>query len=228
MKHIVLTPRQEMIASLIPPNACIADIGSDHGRLAVALLQKNAVRRVIATDISQPSLQKAQKLAEICGCSDDMDLRVGDGFSVVDPVEVDLAVLSGMGTATIIHIIEQVQPNRLQLILQPMRDSGLLRRWLYEHSFQIACEMIAREKNRFYEIMLVKSGQMEQAFDFDLPYFPVLQKDDHAFAYLQKQIRILDQALLKQEAATSARSKNKLLALQDKRNRICEVIACLK
>lgn len=60
--YVHLRPRLSRALDMLRGSQTVADIGSDHGRLAVALLQQGAAERVIACDISAPSLEKARAL----------------------------------------------------------------------------------------------------------------------------------------------------------------------
>ena len=104
----------------------VCDIGADHGKLAL-LLAKSGVR-VIATDISEPSLRKTRRLAKLHGA--DVDTRLGDGLQIVRPGEAQAAVMAGMGQNTIIDIIEQsrdVVDECEFIIMQPMNGEYDLR-----------------------------------------------------------------------------------------------------
>ena len=57
-----LCKRLQAVLELTPRGEPVADIGCDHGRLACALLQRGAPW-VTAVDISEPSLEKARRLA---------------------------------------------------------------------------------------------------------------------------------------------------------------------
>ena len=61
--------RIETILSMIPPCRAVADIGTDHGRVALAALKRGIAGRAVATDISAASLSKARALAESEGVS---------------------------------------------------------------------------------------------------------------------------------------------------------------
>ena len=77
--YVHLRPRLSRALDMLRGSQTVADIGSDHGRLAVALLQQGAAERVIACDISAPSLEKARALCSRCGRGGRMDIRVADG-----------------------------------------------------------------------------------------------------------------------------------------------------
>ena len=57
-----LTPRLTAALSMLYGSRIVADVGSDHGRLAAALIQRGVCERVIATDVSDASLLKGRQL----------------------------------------------------------------------------------------------------------------------------------------------------------------------
>ena len=95
--YVHLRPRLNRALDMLRGSQTVADIGSDHGRLAVALLQQGAAERVIACDISAPSLEKARALCGRCGLGGRMDFRVADGLGGLHPGEADALVMAGMG-----------------------------------------------------------------------------------------------------------------------------------
>ena len=155
--------RIETILSMIPPCDAVADIGADHGQVAVAVLQRGIAGRVVATDISAASLAKAQALAAAEGAMG-METRLGDGLRPVSAGEVDAAVLAGMGGRLIARILgarEETARSIHHLILQPMHSVGDLRQWLYANTYRILSERLAREADRFYHVLTVVHGQDE-------------------------------------------------------------------
>jgi len=228
MKKIILTNRQKAIASLVKPTDIIADIGCDHGRLSVYFLQNDIAKKVIATDISKKSIEKANALAEHCGYADYLETRQGDGLNVLQKGEVKLAIIAGMGSLKIIDILKQPYSKDLKLILQPMSQSDLLRKWLFENNFFIIEELIARERNRFYEILLVEEGHMPLLFDFELPYFPALKSKINVLDFYKKKIHTIDMALAFSALVEDDKSKAQLKLLQKERDKVIEVLKCLK
>lgn len=99
-----LDKRLSEIVSNLKPGDRVADVGCDHGKVAVAAV-KITENRVIATDISAPSLKKAVELADRSGVSDMIDFRVGDGVSVLKNGEADTLVVAGMGGIEIAGMI---------------------------------------------------------------------------------------------------------------------------
>lgn len=138
-----------------------ADIGSDHGKMAVALLQSGLCRRTIATDISAPSLSKARKAAKTHALEEKMEFRVGDGLSIFEKGEADVAIIAGMGGEMIAKILtegEHVARAMNALLLQPMQHAAKLRYFLRNNGWRIEEECICNEGRRIYEWMRVVSG----------------------------------------------------------------------
>ena len=91
--QVHLRPRLAVAAAYLSGAGTVADIGCDHGRLAVALLQQGAVRHVIASDLSADSLQKARALAARCNVGENaLSFFVSDGLSHLTPGEADALV----------------------------------------------------------------------------------------------------------------------------------------
>ena len=61
---MTLSRRLKAIADKTPASDVVADIGTDHGYIPVYLIKKNIAQLVIASDISEASLAKAQRFAK--------------------------------------------------------------------------------------------------------------------------------------------------------------------
>ena len=53
-----LSNRLLEVANFVPKDSIVADIGTDHGYIPVFLVENNISNKVIATDISEKSLDK--------------------------------------------------------------------------------------------------------------------------------------------------------------------------
>ncbi len=159
--HVHLRPRLARAADMLGPCAVIADIGSDHGRLAVALLQQGRAERVIASDISVASLEKAHSLAVLCGVEDRVCLRVADGFAALAPGEAEAILLAGMGGLMMVRILcagEAVARAAKRIVLQPQGNAAELRAFLYENGYAIEEEAIVFDNGRYYQLIRTASG----------------------------------------------------------------------
>ena len=163
MKNTVqLRPRLQAAADMIKAADHAADIGCDHGRLSVALLQQGRAKRITASDISEPSLQKARMLAQKCGLSERMDTVVSDGISHLCAGNADAMIIAGMGGELIARILgaaPNVAHSANTIVMQPMRGVEELRRFLRENHFRITDERLVPDAGRIYQIMSATPGE---------------------------------------------------------------------
>ena len=158
---IHLSPRLRRALQMLRGSSTVADVGSDHGRLAVALLQQGAANRVIASDVSAPSLEKAKALARHCGTLGQMDFRVADGLQALVPGEADAIVMAGMGGLVMRRILEEGEDSARQasrILLQPQGNLPELRTFLYQTGYTIESEGIELDNGRYYQLILAHSG----------------------------------------------------------------------
>lgn len=101
---IRLDQRLTAIANLVDYGK-VADVGCDHGKLGYYLVSTDRASEVIATDISAPSLAKAEELAKENGVHDVMTTRLGNGLEPVADREVDTVIIAGLGGDVISDII---------------------------------------------------------------------------------------------------------------------------
>lgn len=158
-RKIHLHPRLETAAALLnalPENAVVADIGCDHGRLACALLQRNETWRCIASDVSAPSLEKARRLSAYIVGEGRIDIRLGDGLTVLCRGEADAVVLCGMGGERIVELLDAADSPLMGArlaVMQPMRGVEELRAYLYTSGYRILDDRVTEEAGRLYQIL---------------------------------------------------------------------------
>lgn len=123
-RPIQLTPRLLALALRVPAGCRVADIGTDHARLPIYLLQRGIAERVIATDVREGPLQMAAEALEKRGLSESVELRLGCGAGCLSTNEVDCVVIAGMGGDTIAEILRK-DPwlGQKHLLLQPQTHS---------------------------------------------------------------------------------------------------------
>jgi len=155
-RYVHLTPRTQAALELLGTGRAAADIGCDHGRLTAALLQQGRFERVVASDVSADSLEKARVLLGYIGCAERVSLRVGDGLSVLEPGECDAIAMLGMGGTLMTRILDAAPVPLMgagSIVLQPMRAQSDIRAYLHRHRYRITEERIVRERDRLYELL---------------------------------------------------------------------------
>ena len=150
--------RLEEIFSCIKKSGVVADIGCDHGKLEEMLICAGRADRVIATDISAKSLEKAVLACGSFSCGERIDFRRGDGLSVLAAGEADVIVIAGMGGTLIANILrDDIKTAKgADLVLCPHSHEGTLRRFLLENGFNIYEEKLAMEEGRYYQIFCAR------------------------------------------------------------------------
>ena len=63
----LLSARLACCAAMVRPGAAVADVGTDHGYLAIYLLQQQIASQVIAADLRAKQLEKARQNARMAG-----------------------------------------------------------------------------------------------------------------------------------------------------------------
>lgn len=147
--------RLETILSFVEKGAIVADIGTDHAQLPILLVERNICNKVYACDEKKGPLSIAEENIKSKGLSDKIETILSDGFAHI-PMDIDMAVIAGMGYYTAKMILENAQ-NRLHLlnkiIVQINVDSHLMRNWINENHYTILEEKFVNERNKDYEII---------------------------------------------------------------------------
>lgn len=162
----VLSPRLQAVAAKVRRGSCVADIGCDHGKLAVYLALQGIAPKVIAADVRPLPLAKARALVAQTGCAGSVECRLGNGLFVLQPAEANDIVIAGMSGETMIEIL-QAQPHHwckgLRLLLVPVTRSELLRGWLLRNGFALLEEAPVEDTGRVYPVMVAEyTGERQQ------------------------------------------------------------------
>ena len=138
------------IASLIDKNASVIDIGTDHAYLPIYLINNNITSKVDSSDISKEVLKQSRANIEKYLLDNIIHLFQSDGFKNIKNT-YDIAVICGMGTKTILDILDYKNiPNTL--ILQSNHEIPLLRKSLCSKGYMIDKELYIEENNKYYVI----------------------------------------------------------------------------
>ena len=139
----------------VSPGERVADIGCDHGYLAIHLLTTGKARSVIASDINKGPLLSAVRNAEKYGVRDKIEFYLSDGARKI-PRDFDTMVCAGMGADTMVSILEAapwLRDEKYRLILQCQSKTPMLRQYLSETGFRIYEETVLRDGRFLYTVM---------------------------------------------------------------------------
>ena len=159
MERIRLSKRLALIASFIPRESVLADIGSDHAHLPAYAYQQGWIKKAIAGEVREGPYRTALATVQALGIGQAISVRLGDGFQVIERGEADTIVIAGMGGELISEILERGEAKLTRettLILQPNIREVTLRTWLDQHQWTIVDEAILEEDHHIYEVMVAK------------------------------------------------------------------------
>ena len=156
--------RLKTIAAFVVEGSRVADIGTDHAQLAIELIGSGRASKVIAADLNAGPLEAARKNISAAGLEDRIDVRLGDGLTVLEAGEVDAVCMAGMGGALMVEILSNDVSRSLgRLILQPMNAVERVRQWLELNGWAIVDEDLAEAGGIVYEIICAERGGRSNA-----------------------------------------------------------------
>ncbi|WP_308813306.1 tRNA (adenine(22)-N(1))-methyltransferase [Pseudomonas capeferrum] len=194
MNEQTLSMRLERVAAQVPTGARLADIGSDHGYLPVALMRRGAITAAVAGEVALTPFRSAERTVRENGLEQRISVRLAAGLAAIRPEDRITAIcICGMGGETIRDILD-LDKARLsgqeRLILQPNGGEQPLRRWLMEQGYRILHEDLLRENRFDYEIIVAeRDGPV--AYTAEELYFGPLQMRARSPAFLLKWQRML-------------------------------------
>lgn len=154
-----LSIRLKTIASMIEECDSAIDVGTDHGYIPIYLVENSVVKSAIASDINRGPVEKAKNNVLSNNVSGQIDCRLGSGLSTVKKGEVQVAIIAGMGGNLIRDILEadlEVVKQLNYMVLQPVQNAEVLRKYLYNTGYDILDEEICEDDDKFYEIIKVR------------------------------------------------------------------------
>ncbi|SFX28949.1 tRNA (adenine22-N1)-methyltransferase [Thermoactinomyces sp. DSM 45891] len=156
-----LSERLAQIASWVLPHSRVADIGGDHGWLLLAIAQKGLLGQGIIGEVNRGPFENAAGRIEAYGLDQQIDVRLGDGLSVLRDGEVDQVVIAGMGGALITSILD-ADKSKLEsvkrLVLQPNIGGHRVRQWLVSNQWKLVHEEIVYDAEIYYEMIVAERG----------------------------------------------------------------------
>jgi tRNA (adenine22-N1)-methyltransferase len=158
MKRI-LNKRLQTISAFIDKNDVVLDVGCDHCFLGIYLvLNKNI--KVIGSDINTGPLAKARENLKKYHLTRKIELRLGDGLSVMSD-DINTVVISGMGGLSIIDILKDIKkyPNVKKLVISPNNDFPITREEISKLGFSLKKEEMVLEAGKYYLISEYSRGK---------------------------------------------------------------------
>ncbi|WP_251030608.1 MULTISPECIES: tRNA (adenine(22)-N(1))-methyltransferase [Pseudomonas] len=194
MNEQTLSMRLERVAAQVPKGARLADIGSDHGYLPVALMRRGLIASAVAGEVALTPFYAAERTVRENGLEQQITVRLANGLAAIEPSDGISAIsLCGMGGETIRDILETGKARlsgQERLILQPHGGEQPLRQWLMDNGYRILDEELLRENRFDYEIIVAeRTGPV--LYTAEELYFGPLQMRARSPVFLAKWQRLL-------------------------------------
>lgn len=196
-----LKGRLKLIADKVPKCNVLADIGTDHAYIPIYLVQNGVCQKAIASDVKIGPVKMASNNISLYKLSEKIETRLGNGLDTIEINEADSIIIAGMGGTLLTELLEANKPKTVNadtLVLQPMNDLHVVRKWLYDNAFEIYDEEMVAEGPKMYFVLSAKfSGNKKQYSDFELYVGQRLieKKDPLLGAYCRMKVQQIDRVL---------------------------------
>ena len=194
MNQQTLSRRLERVAAHVPAGARLADIGSDHAYLPVALLRRGIISAAVAGEVAMTPFRAAQRTVRENDLEQSVTVRLANGLAAIEASDAITAItLCGMGGETIRDILDSGKAcldGQERLILQPNGGEQPLRQWLMNNGYRILFEEVLRENRFDYEIIVAERGEPVH-YSAEQLYFGPVQMQARSPAFLNKWQRLL-------------------------------------
>lgn len=215
-----LSKRLALVASFVPKGSRLADIGTDHGYIPIALAEAGTVVKAIAMDVRTGPLERARDHIAKHHLEDRIETRLSDGTERLETGEVDTVVAAGMGGELVIHILEggrHLWDNVSKWVLSPQSELDKVRRFLVEQGFAITREDMVEEDGKYYTVMEAARGNMDEMTQAEYLYgrYLIQHKNPVLREFLQKERDQLLNIETQLNAQSTGSARARLAKLQE-------------
>ena len=154
-----LSKRLQIIASFVPDNVYLLDVGCDHALLDIYLMQTRKNIKIIASDINPNPLKIAQANLNKYNLNNKIELKQMNGLDNINP-DINCLVIAGMGGILITDILQQEKLTNIKtIILAPNNDFPMVRKHLNKLGYKIIKEQIVIDNKKTYLILKYQKGR---------------------------------------------------------------------
>lgn len=159
-----LSKRLQTICDFVPENKNTIDVGCDHALVDI-YLNKYKNCNCLATDISKKCIEKANE--NIKKHQALVQTKVTNGLENIN-LSDQIIIISGMGTKTILEIINKKITN--DLIISTHNNIPLLKKILYKKGYRVYKETVIYDK-KYYVITYYKYKKGKKTNPYTSPYY---------------------------------------------------------
>ena len=154
-----LSKRLQVVASFIPDNSSLLDVGCDHALLDIYLIQTKKNIKIIASDINPNPLKIAKDNLIKYNLLDKIELKQMNGIKEI-PEKIDTIVIAGMGGILITNILQKEKLTNIKnIILAPNNDFPIVRKHLNKLGYKIIKEQLVIDNQKTYLVLKYQKGK---------------------------------------------------------------------
>ena len=168
---MILDTRLRAAAEMVPRGARLADIGSDHAYLPIALCLEGKIEYALASDINEGPVASARANIAKNGLASKIEAIRADGLDDARDFAPDCITVLGMGGELIVTILDRaewVRDERITLVLQPMTHAEILSEYLAANGFAVSDERIVsvgERDDRIYRLIKASYDGKRRSID---------------------------------------------------------------
>ncbi|MCL2864808.1 MAG: class I SAM-dependent methyltransferase [Lachnospiraceae bacterium] len=155
---IKLSLRLDAVANLVSQGMFVADIGTDHAYVPIALVERGIVPKALAMDINKGPLQIARENIKTFGLEKQIETCLSDGLRALEDYKVESVVIAGMGGGLLMDILSASRTllgSVKEFILQPQSELYKVRAFLLDQGFSFLAEEMVFDGGKYYPMMKV-------------------------------------------------------------------------
>ncbi len=166
-----LTARLETLLALLAPCRTLVDVGTDHGLIPIAAVERGIAERAVAADLRVAPLLRARQNIASAAASERVFVLRADGLSAFAEGSVDAVIMAGMSGEQMVQLCDEARQllrGVSRLVLQPNSDASAVRAWALRQEFHLKDERMLVERGQFFVTCAFQHGAGADAA-YDLP-----------------------------------------------------------
>lgn len=225
-----LSVRLQAVADMVTEGTKVADVGTDHAYIPIYLVEHGKNPSAIAMDINRGPLKKAEENISSHNLENKIETRLSDGLKQLHLGEADSVVIAGMGGGLVVKIMEEGVLHKKYVkewILQPQSEISKVRQYLNENGYCIVEENMVIDEGKFYPMMRVTEGTIEEYTREELCYGKCLLKEKNPILkkFLEKEIDIKKEILEKLHQTKGGQVAKRIEEIEEETDRLQKTLS---